>query len=176
LKRLLIVLLLALATWLSIYKVASAQETNEPAQFINYEKFHKKTEKPIPEPTITHRTLLKKVSENPPEYSGRNYSKEEVIQLIIDYSAEYRIKSDTPLCIANKESGYNQFSANRNSSAKGVFQYLASTWLSTDEGKSGLSVFDADANIKAAVKFMAIHRSTQPWVTRSSCPPLKFIN
>ncbi len=110
-----------------------------------------------------------------PGYSGMIYSKEEVEQLIIQYSNEYGIDSATPLCIARKESGFNQFSKNRRSTASGVFQYLTSTWRHTDEGKAGLDVYDADANVKAAVKYMAVHKSTQPWVVRSMCPRITFV-
>lgn len=99
-------------------------------------------------------------------YDGRHYSKDEVIQLIKDYSAQYGIDPAVPLRIAKCESGYNQFSKNRSSSASGVFQYLSGTWKGTDEAKAGLSVWDADANVKAAVKYMAIHHSTQPWVCK----------
>ena len=41
--------------------------------------------------------------------SGRNYSKEEVKALIISYSKQYGIAPETPLCIAEKESGFNQY-------------------------------------------------------------------
>jgi len=107
-------------------------------------------------------------------YSGRNYSKEEVQQLIRDYSAQYGINPETPLCIARNESGFNQFSKNKSSTASGVFQYLSGTWRSTDEGRIGLNVFDADANVKAAVKYMAIHKNTRPWVVAPKCPKLQF--
>jgi hypothetical protein len=109
-----------------------------------------------------------------PGYAGKSYSKEEVQQLIVNYSAIYGIDSATPLCIARLESGYNQFSKNRSSTASGVFQYLSSTWRYTDEGKIGKNVFDADANVKAAVKYMAVHKSTQPWVVRAQCPRIAF--
>jgi hypothetical protein len=105
-------------------------------------------------------------------YSGRHYSKDEVIQLIKDYSAQYDISAEVPLCIAKWESGYNQLSKNKNSSASGVFQYLNGTWAGTDEGKSGHSVFDANSNIKAAIKYMASRKSTQPWEVRNKCPKL----
>lgn len=107
--------------------------------------------------------------------ADRSYSKEEVEQLIVHYSAVYGIDSKTPRCIAFKESGYNQFSKNKRSTASGVFQYLSSTWKHTDEGKAGHNVFDADANVKAAVKYMAIHKSTQPWVVRTMCPKITFV-
>jgi hypothetical protein len=115
------------------------------------------------------------VTQTIPGYNGKQYSKEEVQQLIVQYSAQYGIDSATPLCIARLESGYNQFSKNRRSTASGVFQYLTSTWRHTDEGRAGHKVFDANANVKAAVKYMAIHKSTQPWVVRSRCPALKFV-
>ena len=110
-----------------------------------------------------------------PGYSGKLYSKEEVEQLIVHYSAVYGINSNTPKCIAFRESGYNQFSKNRRSTASGVFQYLNSTWRHTDEGKAGMNVFDAEANVKAAVKYMAVHKSTQPWVVRGMCPKITFV-
>jgi muramidase (phage lysozyme) len=109
-----------------------------------------------------------------PGYSGETYSKETVEQLIVQYSAVYGIDPATPKCIAFKESGYNQFSKNRKSTASGVFQYLTSTWKQTDEGKAGMNVFDAEANVKAAIKYMAVHNSTQPWMVRSMCPKVSF--
>ena len=110
-----------------------------------------------------------------PGYEGKVYSKEEVEQLIVSYSAIYGIDSETPKCIAFRESGYNQFSKNKRSTASGVFQYLSSTWKQTDEGKAGMNVFDADANVKAAVKYMAVHKSTQPWMVKSMCPKIAFL-
>jgi hypothetical protein len=104
--------------------------------------------------------------------SGRSYTKEEVQQLIKDYSLQYGINPEVSLCIAKAESGYNHLAKNKSSSASGTFQYLNSTWKGTDEGKDGLSVFDADANIKAAIKYMASHKSTQPWEVRNKCPKL----
>ncbi|MDQ3816121.1 MAG: transglycosylase SLT domain-containing protein [Acidobacteriota bacterium] len=104
--------------------------------------------------------------------SGRDYSKEEVKTLIIKYSEQYGINPEVPLCIAKLESGYNFASKNRSSSASGVFQYLSGTWKGTDEGKAGLSVFDADANVRAAIKYMASRKSTQPWEVRNKCPQL----
>ncbi len=106
--------------------------------------------------------------------AGRTYTKEEVEAMIVAYSAQYGIDPQTPKCIAFHESGYNQFSKNKSSTASGVYQYLTSTWKSTDEGKAGMSVFDADANVKAAVKYMAIHKSTKPWMVRGKCPALVF--
>jgi len=94
-------------------------------------------------------------SSNVAQYSGRHYSKDEVIQLIKDYSAQYGISADLPLRVANCESGFNQASKNNHSTASGVYQYLASTWRNTEVGKAGISVFDADANVHMAIKSIA---------------------
>lgn len=123
---------------------------------------------------VSVRTGVDKVTKTPATqaYSGRHYSKEEVQDLIISYSEQYGINQEVPLCIAKLESGYNQFSKNKSSTASGVFQYLSSTWSGTDEGKTGLAVFDAEANVKAAIKYMAIHKSTKPWVVANKCTSL----
>ena len=150
-------------------KVAAyIKEPDTEAIFINYEKFHK------PSPQNAELPERKKHLQKS-EYRGKHYSKEEVQDLIRRYSEQYRISPETPLCIAQKESGFNQFSKNKSSSASGVFQYLISTWKDTDEGKAGLSVFDADANVKAAVKYMAIHKNTRPWTVAPKCPSLVFL-
>jgi len=101
-------------------------------------------------------------------YSGRNYSKEEVIQLIKDYSALYAISPDVPLRVAVCESGYNQFSKNRNSTASGVFQYIHSTWTHTESGLLGISPFDADANVHMAIKSIA-SGGISNWAASKGC-------
>lgn len=176
-KRTIIVLILTLAVWSYPLKTAGAVLTpqNEEQPFINYEAIREK-QTPQHKPTSGTRAIKVQTEVNGRDYSGKIYSKEEVQQLIRDYSNLYGIDPQTPLCIAKLESGYNQFSKNQSSSASGVFQYLASTWKATDEGKAGLSVFDADANVRAAVKYMAVHKKTTPWVVHSKCPTLKFIN
>lgn len=159
----------------------------DEAQFINYEQFHKSPNK-VDNPQTEQST--KKLGNSPSrkmdaprvdtvnrgKYSGRNYSKEEVQELIKNYSAEFGIDREAPLCIAKLESGYNQFSKNKSSSVSGVFQYLSGTWRATDEGRIGLSVFDADANVKAAVKYMASRKSAKPWTVHTKCPSIKSIN
>lgn len=164
---------------------AFRQENQIDTTFINYEQFHNTTVGHIEgsqtdeSDTDKNRPLSKPrpVINDAPKipYNGRHYSKEEVIGLITQYSQQFGIQADAPLCIARLESGYNQFSKNKSSSASGVFQYLISTWNKTDEGRSGLSVFDADSNVKAAVKYMAIHKSTRPWTVAHQCPSLTFL-
>jgi hypothetical protein len=178
LKKTAIVLLLALICWLYPSKTL-ALKTDEPKQI----KVELPTIKYLPEensPTNETKPLdniqqVKTAPQRPgpqESYGGRHYSKEEVQQLIRDYSLQYGISAEVPLCIARLESGFNQFSRNRNSSASGVFQYLSGTWASTDEGKAGLLVFDAEANVRAAIKYMAVHKSLRPWVVWPRCPQL----
>lgn len=189
-KSLVAILLLAFACWLVFTNKSASQETSIPV--VQAQETPVEATKPSEEIVIKDKAIAKPQSntnsvKTPPRvetpkpptpsgaYTGRNYTKDEVIQLIKDYSARYGINSATPLCIAKMESGYNQFSKNKSSTASGVFQYLTSTWRGTDEGRAGLSVFDADANVRAAVKYMAIHKSTQPWVVRTRCPSIKFL-
>ncbi len=105
----------------------------------------------------------------------RTYGSGEIQDLIRKYSQLYGINADTPLCIAKKESGFNPLSANKHSSARGVFQWLASSWKEQPEGKLGISVFDAEANVRAAVRYMAEKKSTKPWVVNSQCPPVNSL-
>ena len=154
-------------------------KTAEPEEqiivFPNYEKHREvelATKVQTPKPKSVNKKSVPKSTGTQNGYVGKTYSKEEVQDLIIRYSQQYGINPEVPLCIAKHESGYNQFSKNKSSSASGVFQYLTSTWESTDEGKAGLSVFDAEANIKAAIKHMASRKSTQPWEVRNKCPKL----
>lgn len=190
----LIIALIAILIWSIPAHTASAlwQENTEESIFINYKQFHK-TENRVDNPeqgdSQVRKSPVKKdkstgsysgrhhpaYQSDPSEYTGYKYSKEEVQELIISYSAQYGIDPSTPLCIARLESGFNQFSKNRSSTASGVFQYLSGTWKGTDEGKAGLSVFDAESNVKAAVKYMAIHKNTRPWVVANRCPSLKFL-
>lgn len=130
----------------------------------------KRTSKNEPVRRATSKSIAK---ESPSSNSGRNYSKEEVQALIVSYSEQHGISPEAPLCIAKHESGFNQHSKNNRSSASGVFQYLNDTWKATDEGKAGHSVFDAEANVKAAVKYMASRKNAQPWEVRGKCPQVK---
>lgn len=103
----------------------------------------------------TNPTLSRIKAQETSAYSGRNYSKEEVQQLIRDYAAQYHIEASLPLRVANCESGYNQFSKNHSSTASGVAQYLASTWRNTEAGRQSTSVFDADANVHMMIASIA---------------------
>ena len=103
-------------------------------------------------------------------YIGRHYSKEEVQDLIIKYSNEYGNPAVIPLAleIARCESGFNQFAKNKSSSASGVYQWLSSSWNNQPASTGGISVFDAEANIKAAVWLIA-HGKISPWNSSRPC-------
>jgi len=87
----------------------------------------------------------------------RHYTQEEVIQLIHHWAEYFSVPVEHPLRIARCESNYRWDAKNRSSSASGVFQYLSGSWANTFEGKAGASVFDANANITAAIRHMSIH-------------------
>lgn len=106
---------------------------------------------------------------------AKSYSKEEVKGLIVSYSKQYGIDPKAPLCIAYHESGYNHMAKNKRSTASGAFQYLKGTWRGTDEAKIGKSVFDADANVKAAIKYMSSRGNAKPWAVRHKCPPISVL-
>ena len=102
------------------------------------------------------------------DYSSKAYSKEEVIQLIKDYSARYGISPELPLAVAKCESGYRWNAKNGSSTASGVFEYIHSTWINTEAGKQGLSVFDADANVHMAIKSIA-SGGINNWAASKKC-------
>lgn len=87
----------------------------------------------------------------------KSYNKAEVIDLIKHYAREFNIPADLPLRIALCESGYRWDARNGKSGAAGVFQYLASTWRNTAEGRMGHSAYTPEANISAALRHLKVH-------------------
>lgn len=104
-----------------------------------------RTEEVLPPSTAVH------------AHGVRPYTQEEVIQLIHHWSEYFSVPVEHPLRIAKCESNYRFDARNKTSSAAGVFQYLSGSWANTFEGKAGASVFDANANITAAIRHMSIH-------------------
>ena len=174
-------MLLALAAWAFPIHVATSQTKIQigDQDYVSADIIIKDNAiQPIPTPEVSRippqRVRVPDGRNNPASqgysqgYSGRVYTKEEVQHLIKDYSVRYGISSELPLRIAQCESGFNQSSRNRSSTASGVFQYMASTWNNTEAGRSGISVFDADANVHMAVSSIAAH-GTAPWNSSRSC-------
>jgi Transglycosylase SLT domain len=176
--KLLLFLLAAILAGLLVARpaIAQAPKSNNYSEIIKEEEFigpiSISTEPVLEEKSIRSnvKQLVRPSTPRPhaDSYDGLVYSKEEVIQLIESYSSQYGIHADLPLRIAKCESGYNQFSKNRSSTASGVFQYLNSTWRNTQAGKEGVSVFDAEANIKMAISHIATH-GTSPWNASRGC-------
>lgn len=117
----------------------------------------------IYKPNIPTSTPIKEIS-----YTGQVYSQDEVQNLIISYSKEFQIDPTIPLRIAKCESNYHWNSKNSSSTASGVYQFIASTWAGTPEGKSGLSPFDADANVRAAIRKIS-QGGINAWDASKSC-------
>ena len=175
--------LIAFVCWLVPLKTL-AQETGKP-------KLNTETQTKPPEPYVSEDIVIKDNAIQPlkqfqipvvskerirvsdrrdnPTYAGTVYSKEEVQQLIRDYSAQYGISANLPLRIAQCESGFNQFSKNKSSTASGVFQWLSSSWANQPASQNNtVSVFDADKNVSAAVWLIA-HGKTSPWNASRAC-------
>lgn len=68
------------------------------------------------------------------------------------------------LCVAEAESGFDPMAVNPSTGAAGVFQFLPSTWASLSElaGRTGASVFDAEANVAVAAWTVANY-GWHPW-------------
>jgi muramidase (phage lysozyme) len=131
----------------------------------------KKTVAEIKKPTVkpSHKKVLTQTGRTDTgRDSVKSYSKEEVIKLINDYSQLYGISPQTPLAIAKCESGYRYDAKNKSSTASGVYQWLSSSWKGQPDGKAGVSVFNAEANVKAAVWLIA-HGKTSAWNSSKSC-------
>jgi len=71
--------------------------------------------------------------------------------------------SSRAACIIRFESRGNPNAVNPRSGASGLGQFLRSTWLSTPQGKAGLSVFDPAANL-AAIEWMLSVGRAREWV------------
>jgi hypothetical protein len=71
-------------------------------------------------------------------------------------------------CIISRESHGNPWAVNPRSGASGLGQFLPSTWLTTPQGRAGLSVFDPVAN-RAAVNYMLAAGRGREFVTYAGC-------
>lgn len=148
---------------LAFYAQAKSKHQNEPSNSLAVQTILSEDQVLIKTngntPTISDRPESAITSDN--DVSGvpevLAYSQEEVIQLIRHWSEYFSVPVEHPLRIAKCESNYRWNAKNKSSSASGVFQYLNGTWAKTFEGKAGVSVFDADANIRAAIRHMSVH-------------------
>ena len=163
--KLLLFLLAAILAGLLVAQPAIAEAPQSNSSIIDppYGPYEFRAINPITKTANNGRNLAPS-----PVYAGKTYSQEEVQQLIKDYSKQYGISADLPLRVANCESGFNQSSKNSYSTASGVYQYIASTWRNTEAGKAGISPFDADANVRMAIKSIA-SGGISNWNASKSC-------
>lgn len=83
-------------------------------------------------------------------------STEDVKMEIIKQSILYKIDPKISLRIAKCESNFNELAKNKNSSAKGVYQFIDRTW----KGYCNGNVFDYTANIEC---FMKLYKKYPTW-------------
>lgn len=165
--RLLLISILSFAAWVQPIHAASALLSEPKLEEIPQVIYEPPSNNPKP---LLHTKTRSYQTET--AYSGRDtrhYSPEEVQDLIRRYAGEYNSSASLPLRIAKCESGFNQFAANKTSSARGVYQWLSSSWRNQPASHGGtVSVFDAEANVSAAVWLIA-HGKTSPWNASRSC-------
>jgi hypothetical protein len=89
--------------------------------------------------------------------------------IIREAAARHGLPPEVLLRIAQIESGMNPNAANPNSSARGVFQFIDSTWKQYGQGQN---VMDPAANVDAGARFIRdnantlrnrLGREPQPW-------------
>jgi len=87
-----------------------------------------------------------------------------VIALISQYSKEFGVDFDLAYTIAELESDFVVTAKNPHSSASGVFQFVASTW----QGYCSGNVFNADDNVRCALKLLAERNGIKYWLADKS--------
>ena len=86
--------------------------------------------------------------------------------LIIFYAKQHGVDAARALRVARCESGLDPLARNPNSSAKGVFQFIDSTWASVSRMRgTSASVLDAESNIDNAL-WLARKEGWHHWVCR----------
>jgi Transglycosylase-like domain len=97
-----------------------------------------------------------------------------VRQMIRDAAARYGAtdyQAKVAISIAQCESGFDQYSKNANSSARGVYQFLTSTWYSN--ANPGQNVFNAYDNVDVAMRKLTGNGSgiwdTSAWNSSKFC-------
>lgn len=81
--------------------------------------------------------------------------KEIIIDEIKKQAKEFKLSEKLMLDLAKCESTYTNWKKNPKSTAKGVYQFISSTWDSTSSGKARISPYDYKANIREAMIKMA---------------------
>jgi len=106
--------------------------------------------------------------------SGRattGMSLEEALVLTNKYAEQYGVDYNLMSKIIACESGYNQNAKNRNSTASGYGQFIASTWRSTMKSMGrdiNTSPFEGETNIEATAYVLSV-QGTRPWNASRGC-------
>ena len=103
----------------------------------------------------------------------RNWTQDEVRYTIRCAVVRWSVPGGLPLalCIARRESGFQQFAANPYSSASGVYQFVDGTWAGQIAGRAqfvrdqnlGRSVWNARSNVLIAIRYAHMSWSWAPW-------------
>lgn len=84
-----------------------------------------------------------------------------------DTVSPYSARAD---CIVGFESHWNPSAVNPRSNAAGLGQFLPGTWMTTPQGKAGMSRFDPWASHAAVCWMLAVGRAREfETVTRGLC-------
>jgi soluble lytic murein transglycosylase-like protein len=90
---------------------------------------------------------------------------------IAEKAREYGVKENLALAIAECESGFDIDAKNKDSSARGIFQFLGSTWKETlrrMEKDTSTSVYDWQEHIDAAIWLLDTD-GTRHWLESKKC-------
>ena len=97
------------------------------------------------------------------EIRGIEPTVEDVKNEIIAQSKIFGVNTDLALAIAFCESGFRWNARNTQSTARGVYQYIAGTWAGTESDKQGLDRYNYKANIREAMIDMANGEAAHQW-------------
>lgn len=106
------------------------------------------------------------VSDSPfPEASDAS-----IDQMIMQFASSFQVNGRLALAIARCESSLDSYAKNTSSTAKGVYQFLDSSWVHYSELKwhEIRNVLSAEDNIELGVWVLA-QEGTQPWESSRTC-------
>ncbi len=99
-----------------------------------------------------------------------NVQKAPVTQQIAQYASYYGVDGKLALAIAKCESRLNPLAKSKISTAKGIYQFLDSSWkeYSLKRWRVVKDVFDDSSNIELGIWLLSIE-GTAPWKSSEAC-------